>query len=93
VNEIGNALGVLDGDPTSDTILRYTLEVCNKTNVTEEQQILFTKLCSIFRKCSVDFIGSRHVVDVMSVWWRISIIQQQHQWASTLVWDQALLQG
>jgi hypothetical protein len=54
---------------------------------------LFANLCSTFRKCSVDSIESRHIVDATSVWWRMCTVWWQHKQALTLVPDQAMLLG
>jgi hypothetical protein len=49
-------------DPVSNNILCNALEVCNKGSIRKKTQTPFN-----YRKCSVDSVGSRHIVDAMSV--------------------------
>jgi hypothetical protein len=53
-----------------------------KISVHKLKFYLFANLCSTFRKCSIDSIGPRHVVDVVSVWWRMCTVRRQHQRSS-----------
>jgi hypothetical protein len=62
MNEIRNALVMPVEDPVSNNILCNALEVCNKGSIRKKTQTPFN-----YRKCSVDSVGSRHIVDATSV--------------------------